>query len=632
MDIGQATIAREALKPASSVIDSLLAPKLARLRRWAAERDLKNRIDGYQLETAFSSYMRRLFRRVSGINTLVFPQQVLPLPDLYEPLALMERHTRKSVAQAALTRKNARICIVDSAGMGKSTFVKNLIISQIGESDRIPLFLELRRVQPGETIFEALARDLDEFANTFDRDVLLRLLSVGRFLIVLDGFDEVALALRDALSRQIEELAVKGESSAIILTTRPEVGLPIMPGSRLLEIQPLTTEKAKSLIRRYDRVGDIEIGERLIRELDKAPERFLRTPLLIALLYKTYGFNGTISTRVSSFYDEVYSALYKGHDLSKAGFARAKASGLGVEDFRRLVRGFAFLLISRQIDSINRESDAIKIIDDAARLASVSPSSSSSFMEDLLLSVPLLVRDGLELRFLHKTIAEFFAAEYLAYAGNSEPIIKSIQKGALASRFNGVFDFLSEINPALFRKAVAAPLAHLVLRHEPEEKDLLFRTLRFLGEGHVMIAPESTPMKSLRRERTRQQDVYSIYHSISGNIVVLEFSRAEVVINRSAWNLVTSEIVLNFPRTVEIPATTPRHTWLKVEELSSILLGQHLVTIKYAIEDYTGVSANNDNAVRVLSNEAAQNLIESIKEEERTQEWLNTLIQDATQT
>lgn len=371
------SVAKEALKPTSGVVDALLAPKLKRLRNWASDSDLRTRIDNKRLEEAFATYMRRLLRKVSGVPTLIFPQQVLTLPAIYEPLALEERpHTtdlkrvadqsstggmapssRRRVAELSLTRPGRRSYIIDSAGMGKSTFARHLVMREMVERDRIPIFFELRRISEGAALSESLAKDLDELHQVFDREAFLLLLSVGNFLLVLDRLDEVATAARAGLCVQIEELAMKADKSAIILTSRPEVPLPTLSGARLLTFAPLSTTQAQSLVRRYDAIGQIDVGERLIARFPTLPEQFLRTPLLVALLYRSFGYNGEVSAKITSFYDELYAALYKGHDLTKAGFAREKESGLDYDAFRRLLRGFAFILIARQkVDVAERYS------------------------------------------------------------------------------------------------------------------------------------------------------------------------------------------------------------------------------------------------------------------------------------
>lgn len=48
----------------------------------------------------------------------------------------------------------------------------------------------------------------------------------------------------------------------------------------------------------------------------------------------------------------------------------------------------------------------------------------SFFLSDLLYSVPFIIKDGKEFKFVHKTIPEYFATEYLNYPEDSLNLFK----------------------------------------------------------------------------------------------------------------------------------------------------------------------------------------------------------------
>src|SRR5215213_4204454 len=165
-------IATEALKPVSTIIDALLSAKLKRIRTWAEKKELDSRLGSRVVDTLLDTYLKRLLRRISGITTIVFPQQVLPLTAIYEPLTLSEkfsdeRQEPSRFSVAALD--NGRSCvIVDSAGMGKSTFVKHLVLELLNSTTKIPMFLELRRISDSETILGKLCSEIDETNTDVD--------------------------------------------------------------------------------------------------------------------------------------------------------------------------------------------------------------------------------------------------------------------------------------------------------------------------------------------------------------------------------------------------------------------------------------------------------------------------------
>ncbi|EKT4105934.1 TPA: NACHT domain-containing NTPase [Stenotrophomonas maltophilia] len=573
-------VAKEALKPASGFIDALLAPKLDRVRKWAQTRELDSRVDATRLADASEKYLKRLLKRISSISSLVFPQRSVPLPEVYEPLSLVDVTKRMSFEMSPgrlvgakpifwmeLTRPGARSFIIDGAGMGKSTYVKHLSMLEISNSDRIPIFVELRRVGENESLVEALARDFDDLHQAYDRELFLSLLSVGRFLIVLDGLDEVPVEARQALCDQIEDLSVKADTASIIVTSRPEVSLPIMAESRVFNFLPLSKDQAASLVNRFDQFAGIDVGARLFHRLDELPEHFLEKPILVALLYISFGHNGEISPSESSFYDDLYAALFKGHDLSKGGFARRKLSGLEFDGFRRLTRAFAFLLIADPPSGGMTEQNAIDYIEKAMGFAGVSPVSSVSFLDDLLIAVPLLSRDGPELKFSHKTIGEYFAADFIAGTPNGASLLQSIVKSPAADQFSQVMYFLKSLHPQLFRQQIVLPALKEFLSILESVGDVRIGSLRFAVGNFKILASSQNQIEVRSPKFTRRNPAKNarrlprpLQFDLSSGVPFLDLFVDDVTVHLESEN--SSNFISGFE-------WMPADQWFNIDEILS---------------------------------------------------------------
>lgn len=496
------TLATEALKPTSSVVEALLGSKIERIRTSAKKRELRDRLQEPRINELLEDYFRRLLVRVSEIKTLVFPEQVIPTTSVYEPLRLTIASGKnfRSKTDAEVVNLGAKdlipnqnYLIIDSAGMGKSTFSKYLVLDIFESTTKIPLFLELRRINDNESLAESLSKELDASQDDIDEKFLGLLLKQGGYVIILDGYDELSENARKKINPQITELALNCEQNTILLTSRPEVGLPEIPRSTVYNIQPLERKQAESLVLRYDNFANLDVGKRLITQFDIVSGEFLETPLLLVLLYKTYGYNQSIATNVTSFYDDVYNAFYKGHDLTKAGFSRTKLSELDQENFRRLLRGFSFLLLTEGKYSLKSRAEGHAIIEKSVNLTLIKPSTIPNFFEDLLVTVPFLVSDGGEYRFVHKSIVEFFAAEFLAYALDAEKKIKIIIQSSLIRIFNEPLNFVLQLNPSLFRRTILAQAARDYLKTKELSKDPFIRSLYFCGITHIGVTEESKP-------------------------------------------------------------------------------------------------------------------------------------------
>lgn len=487
-------IIMEAVKPASGFINALLAPKIEKVKSWAQEKELEGRLDEEKLATTLEQYLLKLSNRVSEITSLSFPLKKLNIFEAYEPLILSKADSsnfgshKETPLETILNAYRHSFFIVDGAGMGKSTFSKYVVTQLLYKSDRIPILFELRKAKKELDLIDNLARELDFPGKIFERELFYKLLEVGKFYVIIDGFDEVDLDRQEALANEIHELSIKGGENVLLLTSRKQENLPDLVHGTALKFVGFNKTQAKSLLGRYDRVSGLDIGARLIKEIDRVPDRFLESPLLVSLLYRTFGINKSIAERITTFYDEIYDALYKGHDLvNKNGYGREKKSNLDFEDFRKLLRSLChYMMISRRY-SFHSWSEAIEFIEKSSLISNITPSSSSNFLNDLLVAVPLMQKDGSEYKFLHKTLMEYFAAEYLVFDKDSVGLVSKIFNGKLAESYKKTFEFLYDLNSSLFDTVVTHHFSILAsdLDLTSDEGYCVFRTSLFVRDYKI---------------------------------------------------------------------------------------------------------------------------------------------------
>ena len=169
----------------------------------------------------------------------------------------------------------------------------------------------------------------------------------GTFLFIFDGFDELTSEKSTVIGEQIQKISSVFESNTFILTSRKQGYIPKLDNQTVMKFLPLNINQIESLILKYDKVISGEIGKRLINHpnYQTLDYSLFETPLMVNLLYRSFGYNNTIENDVVVFYDEMFSALYKGHDLTKAGFSREKLSKLKYEDFKLLFTALCFLVL-----------------------------------------------------------------------------------------------------------------------------------------------------------------------------------------------------------------------------------------------------------------------------------------------
>lgn len=373
-----------------------------------------------------------------------------------------------------IKNSNNSYIIIDGAGMGKTTFARYLVQEVLFKSDKIPILFDLRKIEINTHLIDCLTKELDFPWKTFSRDLFYKLLSINKFIIILDGFDEIPPSNQESISNQINEFSIKCGDNSILLTSRPQDGLPDIVNGKLLKFEELSLEQVKSILLKYDKCSSSKVGENLIEQLSKVPSNFLRTPLIVSLLYKTFGFSNSIADRLCTFYDDVYQALYKGHDLiNKGGFSRKKQSNLDYEEFRQLVRAFCFYMTVRRTTSFTDRAVLYNYLNESIKLTSVKPSSINNFLSDLLTSVPLMIKEGNEYKFIHKTVLEYFSAEYVIYHPESKKKLELISKSNSFSFFEKVLDFIYDINKSLFNQVITKPFADMFKDKVPDDRDVI---------------------------------------------------------------------------------------------------------------------------------------------------------------
>ena len=344
--------------------------------------------------------------------------------------------------------------------MGKTTFARYLVQETLYKSDKIPILFDLRKIDINTNLIDSLTKELDFPWKTFSRGLFYKLLSINKFIIILDGFDEITPSHQEQMSNQINEFSIKCGGNSILVTSRPQDGLPDILNGKLLRFEELSIDQVKSILLKYDLCSSSKVGERLIEQLPKVPANFLRTPLIVSLLYKTFGFSNSIADRLCTFYDDVYQALYKGHDLiNKGGFSRKKQSNLDYEEFRQLVRAFCFYMSVKRTTSFTDRNVLYSYLAESIKLTSVTPTSINNFLSDLLTSVPLMIKEGNEYKFIHKTILEYFSAEYIIYHHESQKKLELIFKSNAFQYFGKVLDFIYDISKPLFNKVITKHFA-----------------------------------------------------------------------------------------------------------------------------------------------------------------------------
>ncbi len=236
----------------------------------------------------------------------------------------------------------------------------------------------------------------------------------------LDGFDEVSYERRQRISNEIHKFVTKYGKNAVIVTSRPDPELESWPQFTVLKIAPLTLDQATALVAKlsFDENLKSSFIKDLKSDLFKKHKSFLSNPLLLSIMLLTYGENATIPTKLTVFYNQAYEALFDRHDAMKGGYKRNRKTQLDIEDFAKLFTAFCVRSYHDRKLIFNK-TEALSSIDEAQNLVNIH-CNREQYLLDLVQSVCLLVEDGTQLTYAHRSFQEYFAARYIASAPSEQ--------------------------------------------------------------------------------------------------------------------------------------------------------------------------------------------------------------------
>ena len=418
---------------------------------------------------AFIAYYKRAYNNYSIINTLAFKERVKKLKDIYIPLTIypVDNKKEKKLTKIEgypkeLLDKYGRILITDTAGMGKSTLMKRMFLDVIDGQFGIPIFIELRRLNENNDILNEVAIQLGGLNDGFDKGILETLFVDGEFIFFFDGYDEISSSNKAFVTRNIQDFVAKAPNNKYILTSRPEEELACFGEFQEFRIRELKQVESYDLLRKYDISG--KTSRLLISKLETGNysmiNEFLKNPLLVSLLFAAFDFKQTIPLKKHIFYRQVFDAYFDSHDLSKGdSYVHEKKSNLDLDDFDKVMRKIGYECLRKQKIEFEKD-ELLNIIDSAKSGFSNLKFASTSLLGDLLKAVPLFCQDGMYYKWVHKSLQEYFAAEFIYKdsKNNQDAILTALYKSKKIDLYINLLDLYFDIDPVGFQKNIVKPL------------------------------------------------------------------------------------------------------------------------------------------------------------------------------
>lgn len=446
-------------------------------------------------------YLVQEYRNCKQTKTILHRAYPVDIDRIYQPLFLhrsYDRFQKPNNTLALIETTNIKdvfqnsnlITIIGDAGSGKSTIIKYLFLNAIRSDYKIPIKVELRYLNGTDKgVEDYIIDNIIKYENiATSNQIIKRMLTSGRFVIFLDGYDELDGSIKSRIAREISQLAKKYYENSYIITSRPTDEIDLLDGFHNYLVCKLNKIQIENFVKRQYEDEEQEIANKIIISINSKEveqyRHFLKNPLLLSMFIFTYQTDSHIPQKTSDFYAQVFNTLYSGHDtISKLGYSREKRSGLSKDVITELLEKFSFATywdskyafrdadLKYYLNQIKRDTN-VEFDDDA-------------FIHDLYVAINVLVKDGVVYEFPHRSLQEYFAASFVA--GQTVDIKNTIYgcfvnspMPQLASNYN-LFLLLTELDSHNFKQNFVIPcinkIASEIKQNQIPNVYLYFRAL-----------------------------------------------------------------------------------------------------------------------------------------------------------
>lgn len=368
-------------------------------KRWKTERTLK------------SVYERS--KQIRSVKTLFQVERELDLLKFYYPSKVKSSSEPPKVVHRLHDFSfDGNLVVRGIVGQGKSTFLRYLAARELELGERLPIFVELRRIGAEQSVTDAVIEEMKNLGlEGATSEIVEYLGKASRLVLLLDGFDEVPEEQVSKLVQELEQLSMRTPNLRMIVSSRPENAIERSPHFRVFDLAPLGPGEYAKVVARITNKPDV--AEQIVCGVNKSHAsiaRLLTTPLMVSLLVMRYRVGQGIPENRVAFYEPLFMLLLQRHDSAKAGYRRTRRSKLSDTQLLAFFNCLCFIT-RRDGVSVLREGALHGAAARALKWANLEGSPPELAVDDVRRITCLILQDGLdEYRFLHKSVQEFHAA------------------------------------------------------------------------------------------------------------------------------------------------------------------------------------------------------------------------------
>lgn len=415
---------------------------------------------------------------IENVKTIWQVDKSVNLNNFYYPSNINIEGKSVCVTSLNIFPENGKIVIQGTAGQGKSILLRYLAGVALKKSQTIPLFIELRKITDRASLPNLICESLSELGISTTEKELDLVLSSNKFSLLLDAFDEVPESNLNITISHIEHLCAKHYRQQILVTSRPGAEIQKVNMFSVFNLEQLDESDFKPMLLKFFNNDDVTVHQimKSLHENNNEIVNLVTTPLLLTLLAITYKTFNKIPMQLHEFYENIFHVLVNRHDSTKPGFRREYKSKLNERELEDLFCAFCFYSMIEDKTSLSRQ-EALKISKKSIDFTGIEPASEFSFLSDCIKNTCLLLEEGFNYHFIHKSIREYHSAKFISTSPDElkEKFYRINQDNVYKYRVE--LEFLRVIDEHCFKKYLLLPMYEKIFLdigalEKPEKVDI----------------------------------------------------------------------------------------------------------------------------------------------------------------
>lgn len=378
-------------------------------------------------------------------------------------LKLNNAHSDKPIKinslQEIQTERN--ILITGTVGQGKSVFMRYLALQELTYG-KLPIFIECKYISSQKSIQFLLNEYFQNWLTEPKPNTISDLLNSGKITLFIDAFDEIGKDwITDTVST-IESYSRDFPKLKIIVSSRPHHTISHSTHFSTVELLPYDVDEQKSLIHKL--VSDTEARNNLQDAIEAATveiQAVLTTPLMVVLFIQKYLHDFSAPQNLTDFYANIFDIVVDKHNKTKTGFIAQSQSGLNNPTLESIFTRFCFDTAIKNQTAMAR-TELMNFIQKAWDSNSIQYADKSAvdinkIADDFQKYMCLVLQDGEQYTFTHKSIQEFYTAKFIANLSekNACKVIDGLQRQI--SDHRTICRFIKQLNPYYYDKYYLLP-------------------------------------------------------------------------------------------------------------------------------------------------------------------------------